>query len=151
MPNARGLIKSDNNRLIGTFDIDGSAYHLCVAIKPLSKEFNSSNAVLTYSNVEKLFERGSWSGSITKTDFQISAGDGVSITGLLDAPRSSTVRVRGTGMWAIGVVPSLPLDSTTGRQENGADDQYQPLDAVEDPVKLAREKRLLESGDPIIA
>ena len=154
MLSARGFIKSDNNRLVGTFDINGGQHHISVTIKPLSLDFKCSSAILTYSNVEKLVEDGNWSGSIGKTELRISTGNGVSIIGPFDAPRPSTLRVRGAGTWETGAAHSLLSNSTKKTEVNVidlSDGQFQPLDAVEDPVKVERERRLLMSGAPIIA
>jgi len=154
MPDACGFIKSDNNRVVGTFDIDGSPYHLSITVKSLGQEFMCSNATLTYNDTEKLLEVGAWSGSIGKIDLELSFREEASITGQLDAQRLSCSRVRGAGTWMAGAAPSNSLDSANRTQEDGCDaseDHFQPLDAVEDPVKLERERQLLESGAPIIA
>ena len=154
MPDACGLIKSESNKLVGTFDIDGSPHHLSITVKTLGPEFNCSNATLTYKNLEKLIERGSWSGSIGKTDLRLTfRGDAV-ITGELDAPRPSCSRVYGEGRWGADAASFLSPDSVNEIQEHGSNtsgNQFRPLDAVKDPVKLERERQLLESGDPIIA
>jgi len=154
MPNARGFIKSDNNRLIGTFDVDGSAYHLSIAIKPLGQEFKCSNAMLTYTNAEKLFERGNWSGSIGKTDLRLTFSEDASVAGQLDVQRPSYSRLHGVGVWTTGAVSSPHLNSSSGTRGNDSNaftSQFQTFDMAEDPVKLERERRLLESGYPVIA
>jgi len=161
MPNARGFIKSDNNRLVGTFDIDGILHHISVAIKPLSQEFKCSNATLTYSNVVKLVEQGIWSDTIGKTDLRMVRGEDATITGPLDAPRMASVCVRGVGRWKTGAEPWPDQSrSANDKDESGSDSDsrfqsampgaYDPISAG-DPNKLLRERQLLESGNPIIA
>jgi len=151
---ASGFIRSDSDRLVGTFNIDGSPHHLSIIFDNLGPELTCSSATLTYNKLEGLIKPGTWSGSIGKTDLSLTTREDATLTGQLDAPRPSCSRVRGSGMWTTGAESASlpdPTDETRGSVINPSSNQYQPLDAVEDRDKLDREAHLLESGAPIIA
>jgi len=159
MPTAHGFVKSDGNKLVGAFDLDGGRYHLSVDIKPRNQSFDCSNATLIYSNLNSLIEDCKLTGTIGKNDIWVDLGRGTSIAGLLDAPRLSSVLIRGAGTWTTSAVLSLDVSAPTSGQKKSSHDAavggarpsaFEP-DAPEDSVKLARERLLLESGDPIIA
>ena len=159
MPIAHGFVKCDSTRLIGSFDVEGDLHHLSVDVKPPNQAFECSNAQLTYGNIKQLIGPCVWSGTVTKTSLQMKFGAGVFIAGSLDTRRSSSVLLRGTGSWTTGAVPTLNQPSSVnlqpGNDSNTSDSRVQSapstLDVTYDEAKLARERQLLESGDPIIA
>jgi len=154
MLTARGFVTSDGKGLVGTFDVNGSSHHLSVDIKPRDQVFQCSNATLSYSDDSSFMKDCKLSGTIGKDELQMNFVGGVSIVGLLDTPRLSSVLIRGVGMWNTGAIPLLDrVNSFNEQQESGADApaSHFPLDAVEDPYQRERETQLLQSGDPIIA
>jgi len=160
MPIAHGFIKCDSTRLTGSFDVEGDLHHLSVDVKPPNQAFECSNAQLTYGNIEQLIGPCVWSGALTKTRLQMKLGAGVFIAGSLDTRRSSSVLLRGTGSWNTGAAPTLdqsssvnllPVNDSNNSSENHVQSALNTLDVIYDEAKLARERQLLESGDPIIA
>ena len=155
MPTASGFVKSENNRLVGIFGVDGDPYHLSVDIKPSDQPFECTNATLTYDSVEKLVGNCAWSGTVGKVNLQMKLSGNVVIAGPLEVLRLSSVRIRGAGTWKTGTLisPDQP-NSADRQQENGEDASVVPnpvANPLDDPQILERERQLLGSGAPIIA
>jgi len=148
MPTAPGFVQFADNKLVGTFDVDGSPRHIAVDVKPSNLSLECDNVTLTYDNVAQLLGNCVWTGTAGKDDLNMDFKGGVSISGRLTAPRSS-IRVRGAGAWSTVevVLPPPPASSANVTQDNPTQSQ----DACECDVKVEREKLLLESGHPIIA
>ena len=150
MPTARGSIKSHGDRFVGTFDIGGSPRHLAIDVKQRNQSLECSNVTLTYTNAENLVEDCRWTGSIGKDDLQMDlAGGDVSITAPLATPRQASLPIRGTCIWIMGAVELLNQSSHSST--SGAPPVVNSLDVPKDDKTLERERRLLESGAPIIA
>ena len=153
MTTARGFVKSETDRLVGTFNVDGVTRYLSVDVNLPNQLFKCSNATLTYGSVEKLVENFTWKGTIGKANLQMDLGGGVSINGPLEVPRQSSVRVRGAGVWRTAATqPDLrnPAGTQRGSGRDASADRAS-FDAPDDPRELERAKRLLRSGSPIIA
>jgi len=151
-----GSVKCNGSKLLGIFDVGGRPRYLTVDVKPLNQSFECDNAILTYDSVDQLTRECKWAGTVGKDDLEMNFGGDVSIKGPLTTARPSSIRIHGTGLWeAFEVIPPSILDNTVDElRSNGSDapaNQFPPHDAVRDPVKLQRERQLLESGAPIIA
>ena len=146
MPSARGLVKCDGSRLVGTFDIDGSPRYLAVEVKPFDQSFECNNPTLIYNDVVQLVGDCKWTGTAGRDDLQMNFGGGVSIAGPLATPRSA-IRIRGTGTWST----DPPIPANRMQDDVVSVNPSPPHDAVRDAAKVAREQQLLESCVPIIA
>ena len=123
MPTARGSVKCDDSKLVGTFDVYGNSHHFTVEIKPSRQSFECTDAVLTYVSTDQLAGPCNWLGTLGKTNIQMSHGADVSISGPLDTRRISSVLIRGAGAWNTGAAPSVcQPDPVNQQQENGCDD-----------------------------
>ena len=163
MPTARGFVKSNIDRIVGTFNVDGGTCNLSVDVNLPNQLFQCSKATLTYSRVENFVENCTWTGTIGKIDFRMDLSEGVFITGKLDIPRPSSVHVRGEGTWRITASSLVSANSSDQRNSagsqrrrgrnafaDGAQSAPGSFDARKDLYKLERERQLLESGAPII-
>ena len=146
MHTARGFVKCDGSRFVGTFDIGGSPHYVTVNIKPLDLSFECNSATLTYGDVTQLAGNYNWTGTAGRDELELTFVGGVAIIGPLATSRSS-IRIRGPGSWstakpeitAIQNVCSVPVIPIA------------PHDAVQDAAKAARVQQLIDLGVPIIA
>jgi len=151
-----GFVKCNKGKLVGTFDIGGRPRYLSVDVKPLNQSFECDNAILICDTVEQMFGDCKWVGTVGKDDLEMDFTGGVSIKGPLTTPRPSSMRIRGAGTWNAknSTPPLLPAITANYSQGNVASvpvDHFPAQHAVRNPVKLLRERQLLESGAPIIA
>ena len=100
MPSARGVVKCQGNKIIGTFHINGSGpRYLSVQVHPRNEEFECSDATLTYDSVAQLSGDCKWSGTMGINDLKMNFGPGFNITGQITEPLESPTQNSGTGTW----------------------------------------------------
>jgi len=152
MPKAAGFVQYNGSRLVGTFQVDGISYYLSVDVKPPSQPFHSDNATLTHDNVLQMIGECKWRGTAGRDGLKMNFGGGISLAGPLGIAWS-TIQIRGEGTWSTDqyALSPIPVGSTDGTQNGVSANPFPPRDAVRDPAKVARERRLIELGVPIIA
>jgi len=148
MPTARGFVKCDGSRFVGTFNIDGGLRYVTGNVRPLDLSFECGSATLTYDDVTQLVGEFKWTGTAGRDDLEMTFVGGVTIVGPLTTPRSS-IRIRGAGLWG-SVKPDLPLLASNNVPDISANSSPSH-DAVRDAAKAAREQELIDLGVPIIA
>jgi len=142
MLTACGNVKIVDGKLIGRFDVSGSPRYITVDVKPFCLSFQCHNATLNYDDSKKLVGECNGKGNAGRDELWMGFGDGVWISGPLDASRTPNC-LRGRGKWTTGDPHLLPaLDSPAG--------QFPSYDSIRDLGKVEREQQLLKSGYPII-
>lgn len=146
MPSVRGFVQCSNDRLVGTFDVDGSPRYLYSDVNTLHQPFESGDATLTYDSITQLDGHCRWTGTVGKANILMDVvSGGVSIAAPLAAKLPSSHLILGEGTW-----DTVERTSPT-HIRNVPVNQSLPQDAIRDPaLKAARAKKLLESENPII-
>jgi len=148
MPSVRGFVQCSNDRLVGTFEVDGSPRYLYSDVKTLHQPFESGEATLTYDNITQLDGHCRWTGTVGKANILMDVvSGGVSIAAPLAAKQPSSHFILGEGAWDTVERISPPQKNISNVPVNPSP----PHDAIRDPaLKAARAKKLLESKNPII-
>jgi len=148
MHTARGFVKFDGGRFVGTFDVGGSPRYFAANVKPLGVSFECSSANLTYGDVTQLAGSFEWAGTAGRDDLEMTFVGGVVIVGTLTTPRSS-IRICGAGSWSTAK-PGL-FSIPAGNNALNFPSNFPSHNTARNAAKVAREQRLIDLGVPIIA
>ena len=106
---AQGTLNRDlAGNITAVFIIDGSGYTYSATMAPSVKPFASNNITITYTSVDDLTGRGTYSGQVGINDVSLTFDNGNTIKGALNPPGvQPAVQVNGGGAWLVNSDPSM--------------------------------------------